>query len=87
MKPDRVELGNTIYDDYSVSVNQYFKFESHQRLEDIYTHLDAMPNRSTYTVQTDIRKREVQVSFFCNYFKHTILHPELAFDYTGSEEE
>ena len=87
MKPDRVELGNTIYDDGKVSVNQYFKFESHQRLDDIYTHLNAMPNRLTYTVQTDIRNREVKVSFFCDYFEHIILHPELAFDYTGSEEE
>jgi hypothetical protein len=87
MKPNRVELGNVIYDDGKVSVNQYFKFESHQQLDDIYTHLDDMPNRSTYSVQTNLGKREVQVTFFCDYFEHIILHPELAFDYTGGEEE
>ena len=87
MKPDRVELGNLIHNDGQISVNQYFKFESHQRLDDIYTYLEAMPNRSTYSIETNLREREVKVSFFCDYFEHIILHPELAFDYTGSEEE
>mgnify|MGYP003109840792 FL=1 len=87
MNPDRIELGNAIYDDGTVSMNQYFKFESHQRLDDIHSYLHALPNRSTYTVHTDIKNREVRVSFFCDYFEHIILHPELAFDYTGSEEE
>tara|TARA_A100000172_G_C3031250_1_gene106776 strand:+ start:61 stop:327 length:267 start_codon:yes stop_codon:yes gene_type:complete len=83
-KPINKELGNVVHNDGTIQVTETYTFNTHEELEELKEYLESLDNQE-YKKIIYLRRKEVELLYFVDYFQHIELNPE--FKIKGDEEE
>jgi len=78
------ELGGIVHNDGTIQVTETYTFNTHEELEELYEYFESLDNQE-YKKTIYLRRNEVELIYWVNYFEHIELHPE--FKIKGDEEE
>jgi hypothetical protein len=82
--PINKELGSIVFQDGTISVNETYVFNNHIELEDLHDYLKSLNNQK-YEMLIHLDRKEIELTYYVNYFQHVELYPE--FKIKGDEEE
>ena len=83
-KPIKKELGGIVHNDGTIQVTETYSFNTHEELKKLNEYLESLDNQE-YKKIVYLKSKEVELTYWVNYFEHIELHPEL--EIKGDEEE